>query len=352
MSQSGAMANLSLKVKSRVYANLEKYARSGMGMEKACESLLSQPGASSTERNIYIGILDGLKSGWSIGQSMGNADGVVSDLEQEVVTASEKGGMLEKGFSHLAEYFQRLDRTRRRIRKGLAYPFILVHIAIPVTIFTATIFSQMSPDSEAVSLGESLVNSLFQSGRWILTAYICAAVLIFGTLFLFKMAKTSSKVDAVLNRIPLLGKARRFVALERFCQVFEIFLLSGLKMSDSLMGAGKASGSGLLLEAAKKGEKSIANGSGIADVFFEVPGAFPNDFARGVAAAEESGHLDKELNQWGRFYSETAGEAMDQIAEWTPKVFYWLVLIFVGYMIIRAGLAYQEVLNSFLDFNF
>ena len=345
------MANLSPRVKSRVYANLEKYARSGMGMEKACESLLGQPGASSTERGIYVDVLDGLKKGWSIGRSMSGAD-AVSEIEGEIVTASERGGMLEKGFSHLQEYYSRMDRTRRKIKKGLAYPLVLVHLAIPVTLFAASIFRQLKPDSDGQGLTKSLMTSLTQSGGWILMGYAIAAILVFGVLFLFKMAKESAVADLFLSKVPLIGPARRFVAMERFCQVFEIFLLSGLKMSDSLTGAGRASGSGLLRQTAERGAQSIEEGSELAEVFFVSPEAFPNDFARGMASAEESGCLDNELNQWGRFYSESAGEAMEKIADWTPKIFYWLVVIFVGYMMIRAGLAYQGALKSWIDFEF
>ena len=35
------MPSLSPQAKSLIYSNLEKYARSGMGMEKACDSLLA-----------------------------------------------------------------------------------------------------------------------------------------------------------------------------------------------------------------------------------------------------------------------------------------------------------------------
>ncbi len=346
------MANLSPKVKSLVYANLEKYARSGIGMEKACESMLSQPGVGLAERKIYLGMLDGIKQGWSIGRAMGNTEGVVSEMEEEIVTASEAGGMLERGFAHLAEYYRRVDRTRRKVRKGLAYPLVLIHAAIPLTIFMRAIFSQMNPDSEGAGIGTALLSSLSQSGKWILAGYLGVGLIVVAAIFLVKMAKNSTAVDQFLNWLPLIGKARRFVALERFSQVFEIFLLSGLKMSDSLLGAGRAAGSGLIRQATENGARNIEGGSSLAETVFAAPRAFPNDFARGIASAEESGHLDKEMGQWGRFYSESAGDAMELIAEWTPKIFYWFVLFLVAYMIIRAGMGYMQVLQNWGDYEF
>ena len=138
--------------------------------------------------------------------------------------------------------------------------------------------------------------------------------------------------------------------MERFSQVFEIFLLAGKKMSDALDGAGRASGSGLIQEASETGAKMVAEGDLLAMALYSAPGAFPDDFSRGVAAAEESGQLDRELAEWGRFYSESAAEAMDQLAEWTPKLFYWTILLLVASLIIRAAVAYRDLIENLLNF--
>ncbi|MEM6915858.1 MAG: type II secretion system F family protein [Verrucomicrobiota bacterium] len=347
---SSGMPGLPAKLKSRMYSSLEKYARSGMGMEKACESLLQQPRLGGDERKIYEGIRSGLSAGRTIGDSLGLSSGQVTALEREVVSAAEEGGMLEKGFSHLAEYFRRVDRTRRRILKGLTYPLILVHIAVPVTTLTATAFQSFSPDGLPSSANYG--GAFAEMGKNLLIAYAVIAVVFVLARALSRLGRTSGMIDALLNAIPLIGPARKAMAMERFSQVLEIFLLSGKKMSDSLAGAGAASGSGLIRSASRKGEKTIASGESLAHVLYSAPSAFPNDFARGVDAAEESGQLDRELSEWGRFYYETAGEAMELVAEWTPKLFYWGILIFVAVLIIRVGFAWSDLLQNLINTSF
>jgi type II secretory pathway component PulF len=68
-----------------------------------------------------------------------------------------------------------------------------------------------------------------------------------------------------------------------------------------------------------------------------------------MASAEESGQLDRELAEWSRFYSEAAGDAMDRVAEWAPKLFYWAILLFVAALIIRAASAYFNVVNKLIN---
>lgn len=344
------MSGLSAKAKSQVYSSLEKYARSGMGMEKACESLLRQPGVGREERKIYRGLLAGLASGGTIGRSLGRASREITALEEEVVSAAEEGGMLEKGFGHLAEYFRRVERTRRRILKGLTYPIVLVHLAVPVSTLAVAAFRSFSPDG--LTQADGYGSAFLDMGRNMLVAYAVIAVLFLVARTLVKMGRTSAAVDALLNRIPLVGKARKAVALERFTQVFEIFLQAGKKMSDSLSGAGLASGSGMIRGASRRGARIVAGGEPLATALYAARSAFPNDFARGMDAAEESGQLDRELAEWGRFYSDSAGEAMEQLAEWTPKLFYWGILLLVAFLIIRAGLAYRDLLQNLINFSF
>jgi type II secretory pathway component PulF len=331
-----------------VYANLEKYARSGMGMEKACQSLLASPGLAAAERRVYGGLAAGLRGGRSIGDALGSVGGIVTPLEREVVVAAESGGRLELGFRHLAEYFRRLDRARRHILKGLAYPLVLVHLAIPVSTLAFTAFRNFHADAKApAALFEE---ALAQSGWTMLAIWLGVLFASGGLFWLGRIGRASPAIDAALGAIPWLGKARRALAMERFSQVFEIFLLAGRTMSDSLDGAARASGSGRILEAGKRGAALVASGELLATALRAGGRAYPEAFVRGMAAAEESGQLDRELAEWGNYYSETSAEAMESLAEWIPKLVYWGILLFVATLIVRSALAYRDLIESLLDF--
>ncbi len=344
------MAQLSAKAKQRIYSNLEKYARSGMGMEKACQSLLGQPRMRNVEKRIYSGILEGLQQGKSIGNALGASSSVISPLEEEVVSAAEDGGMLERGFAHLSEYFRRLHVTRSRILKGMTYPVILLHLAIPVSTLAVTAFGRFQLDGSAPTT--NFADAFAQMGITMVVAYIAVALLIAWTVILVRLGQRSGAVDQLLNTLPLFGKARKASALERFTQVFEIFLLAGKKISFALSGAGVASASGVLREASERGSRMIENGESLSNAIYASPAAFPDDFSRGITAAEESGQLDRELAEWSRFYSESSREAMEQVAEWAPKLFYWAVLFFVAYLIIRSAIAYRDLLMNLINGSF
>ena len=335
---------MSPSAKHLIFANLAKYVRTGMGIEKACESLLSQPGVRSDERRLYQSIQRGVSSGQTIADAM-SASSKIDPLDYKMLDASEKGGRLESGLAHLSDYYQRLDRTRRRIRKGLLYPVILFHFALIVTTCTAAMFSRFNPKNE----GKSFLEAVWESGQWVLYLYLIFVLFAILLWLLIKRSRHSPLADTWLNRIPLLGKVRRFASLERFSSVFEIFLLSGRKMDESLQSASEASESGLIRHAAKEGVKSVQQGNLLAGSLLKNSRAFPNEFARGIAAAEESGMLDEEFGRWKQFYGESLGEAMEQLGEWIPKLVYFTTIFVVAWMIIRVGMSYADLINGYLD---
>lgn len=344
------MAHLSAQSRALVYSGLEKYARSGMGMEKAAESLLDQSCLSRGERKIYTSLLQGLRNRKSIADALASAGSVVSPLEHEIVAAAESGGQLEKGFSHLKEYFRRLDRTQRALRKGLAYPLFLLHFAVPVTFLAAGAFRNIRFDGDPPS-PHWMRDALISSGGALLALWIGGLIVFLLVRRLQRAGVASATLDRLLYRVPLVGRARKALALERFTHVFEIFLLAGRTMSDSFAGAARASGSGVIQAAARRGTAALVAGEPLAEVMDYAPDAFPRDLVRGVTAAEESGQLDREFAEWGQFYSESVVEAMDKLGEWLPKLFYWGTLLVVAAMIIRAALAYRDLLTSLLNFS-
>lgn len=343
------MAHLSAREKAQIYSGLEKYARSGMGMEKACQSLLEQRRLSRTERLLYDRMLAGLHRGQSISDALSRAGTFVSPMEREIVTAAESGGKLEKGFSHLAGYFHRLDQTKKAMTRGLVYPLFLLHIAIPITMLTSSVFRGIDFNGEGRTF--DLSKTLSESVIVLLGLWLAILIIALLSRFVLRMGSQSAGIDAFLCRLPLLGAARKALAMERYTEVFEIYLLAGRTMSDSFAGAGRASGSGTIRSGVETGKSALAAGESLADVLALAGSTFPKDFVRGITIAEESGQLDRELAEWSHFYAESVVEAMNRLGEWLPKLFYWFTLLVVAALIVRAAIAYRDLISGLLDFS-
>ncbi|WP_075089822.1 hypothetical protein [Verrucomicrobium spinosum] len=70
-------------------------------------------------------------------------------------------------------------------------------------------------------------------------------------------------------------------------------------------------------------------------------GALPKSLGSAVDTAEQTGTLDIEMGRWARAEAELASRAQDRAAEWLPRIFYVLVLLYIAWRVISMALSYM-----------
>lgn len=310
------------------YSELAKLTGAGFSVVDAADTLLDQKLPPAQER-----YLKGLKTG-VIDRSETIAEAIdaitlvpITPLEKSITSAAEKGGQLQQGFQHLADYFQMLHRARRRIRAGLIYPLVLLHAGILLPAAVKIILAPV----RGPAIKETLI-ILF-------SVYVIVAVGFFLFKNLVQKASHSASADAWLRKIPLVGKVRYALAMSRFCKVHQIYLLSGQRMDAALLAAAHGSQSGLILESIKTEVIPEVIDGQHAGPFLDKK-VFQPAFVRSYVTAEEAGSLDTDMARWSALSQEDAVQRMDQLAAAAPKVVYAVVAIFVIYQIFTLANTY------------
>lgn len=120
-----------------------------------------------------------------------------------------------------------------------------------------------------------------------------------------------------------------------------------------MLRAGRASGTGRIRKASRTGAGSVAGGDLLATAIYTSPGGhFPTSSSAGSQQPRNQGNWIARWRSGRDFFSESAAEAMDQLGEWTPKLFYWVVLLLVAWLIIRGALAYRDLLMNLIEGTF
>ena len=327
---------MTTKQRAQLYHELAKLIGAGLHLDRSIELLLEQSPASSVRR-----YLQGLKRGLAGRMSLSEAitkhnHDLVSGLEISLVEAGERGGRLDEAFEHLAHYFDLKQRAKDKAVGALIYPFILLHLGLVI------------PDVSGLMLGQGLGNIVPQTLLRLGIAWVVIGSLAVAWWMMTKSAMTSAAADRLLCRLPLIGSTRRHWALARFCQVFQTGLLAALRMSDALRLSGGASQSALLNEASKRAAKLIEKGDTLA-ASMKRTGAFAKTFSNTVETAEESGTLDVEMGRWANAEAEMAAQSQDRAAEWLPRIFYVIVLLYVASRIIGMFSGYYGGINKMME---
>lgn len=307
--------------KHQFYSEMAKLLEAGFGIREAA-AVMMETGLPAEQAALLRELHQGLEHGKSITESLAANRETVSDLERNIIGAGERGGRMPSAMRHLADYFGMLASARRDALKGLVHPLIVLHLGV----FIGTVPTAM--------LGGTKSGSEIAAGfvLTLLAAYAVAFMLFLGIRALLRAARTHTGIDGLLGRIPLIGKARRNLAMAGFCKVHHICLLAAIPMRQTIRMAADASQSGMLIAAGNHLEQTVAQGQPLGPVMVS-QSSFPKAFARSYATGEAAGTLDKDLDHWGNLFLKDARSGAESISTVFPKVLYFLILIYVGWKI-------------------
>lgn len=315
------------------YTEMAKLLEAGFGIRQAIGVILeTKPPANQA---VMLRKTDaGLADGKSIVAAFGESSSGITDLERSIIGAGERGGRLGQAFQHLADYFELLATSRRDAIQSMIYPLVLLHLGVVIAVVPM-----------------ALMNG--ESGARILGSFVVALVILYaGLLTVFLVVKMilgaapkNAAVDSALNRIPVIGKARRSMAMARFTKVYHTGLLAGLTMSETVGSSVTAAHSGMIREAGRALAERAREGGALGPIFV-ASSAFPPAFARSYATAEEAGGLDKDLDRWSKVFQDDAARSAKLLAVAIPKLCYVLILIFVAWKILAFWQGYYGALES------
>lgn len=317
------------------YAELAKLLEAGFGIRKAADAMLDLP-LPAGQAEVLNTLHQGLEDGKTISDSLTGEIPSFTEFECAIIAAGERGGRLGTAMQHLSDYFGMLDSARREALRAMLYPVVILHIGV----FIGTVPMSMIHGRNSIS---EMAGSFFIS---LLGVYAVTIILILLVRALFRSARHNVAADSFLNRIPLIGKTRRDLAMATFTKVAHTCLLAGLPMRETLDMACDASQSGRIRNAGKRLQATLAEGNPIGPAL-GAEAAFPRAFARAYATGEHAGTLDSDLANWAARFQNEAADGIRNLAAVLPRVLYAGILIFVGWRIISFFNGYySELLNQ------
>src|SRR5688572_4669305 len=86
-------------------------------------------------KNVLIGVCEDVEGGSALSEAMAKHPKAFDRLYSKMVNAGEIGGVLDIILQRLAEFMEKSQRLRRKIRGALVYPIVVVTVAIAILTF-------------------------------------------------------------------------------------------------------------------------------------------------------------------------------------------------------------------------
>ena len=307
------------------YHQLGQLTGAGLGLVQALEQLKRHPPDRSYREPIGR-VLEQIAAGSTLTDAVQRCGHWLPAFDLALLQAGEHSGRLDACFRLLADYYTDRARLARQMIGDLAYPAFLLHFAIFIFPFA----------------------QFFASGNWV--AYLCQTVGVLIPLYvavvLLIFAAQSRHGEAwrgcfetLLHLIPVLGMARRYLALGRLAAALEALLSAGVTIIEAWELAATASGSPALRRTVLAWRPRVNGGQTPAEAV-SASGNFPELFANQYATGEISGQLDDTLRRLHGYYQEEGSRKLHAVARWTPLAIYFCVVLLIAYRIIHFYTGY------------
>ena len=294
-------------------------------------TILAEQSENKTFKVILKEITKDVEGGSTLAEAMKKHPKVFDDLFVNLVAAGEVGGILDTILRRLADYIEKAEKLKSRIKGAMTYPLVVVAIAILVIsvilIFVIPVFEDMFAGFGAAlpAPTQLVVNmSRFIKGNFHFIIIGLAVGIV--ALKQYRNSKQGRKsTDALLLKVPIFGELLRKVAVARFTRTLGTMIQSGVPILDSLEIVAKTSGNVILEEIIYEVRGSIAEGQTIAEPLSETD-IFPGMVVQMISVGEATGALDTMLGKIADFYDDEVDAAVEALTSMLEP----LLMLFLG----------------------
>jgi type IV pilus assembly protein PilC len=317
-----------------------------------CLDILSQQTESKEMSKIVRQVKEGVQGGATLSDALSRHPKIFDQLYVNMVEAGEVGGALDTILLRLANYREKADRLRRKVKGAMVYPSVVVVVAIAVTFVMLTwivpVFAKMFegvgsqlplPTRIVMDISHFLRDNLL----WITGAFIAFLAVFF---YWKKTPGGALAVDKGLLRMPVLGTLIRKSAVARFTRTLSTLLSSGVSILEALEITAKTSGNLVVANAINKSVLAIAEGDTITGPL-KATGVFPPMVTQMIGVGEKTGGLDDMLGKIADFYDEEVDEAVNALTSIIEPVIIVFMGIVIGGILVAMYLPMFDIIGTF-----
>jgi len=248
-----------------------------------------------------------------------------------MVKAGETSGGLNEILDRLAEYLEKVESLRRKLRTASIYPIAVTAMAVIINIFLMirvvptfkSIFESLNVDLPLPTL------ILIRTSDFIVQAFPFIVVsLVVTVILLIRYINTPNGrllFDRFKLRLPILGPVANKIATARFTRTLATLVRSGVGILDAFDISGKVAGNRVIELAAEQIRVNIKAGENISGPMGET-GKFPNFVVKMIAVGEETWELEKMLSKISDDYDEQVDATITSLTSSIEP----LIIVFLG----------------------
>ncbi|MCK8827966.1 type II secretion system F family protein [Natroniella acetigena] len=190
-------------------------------------------------REAINSVRENVEGGMALSEALAEEDQIFPQHFISMMEAGEVGGVLDETLNEMADHFERENELNQKITSALAYPVVIMLVAMGVVAFLVGVvlptfvdmFAGMDVD---LPLPTRILMMLtgFITNYW----YLILLVAVAGVFALYRYYQSEDgrrRIDALLLKTPLLGDLLLKISVTRFSKTLSILISSGVTILES-----------------------------------------------------------------------------------------------------------------------
>ncbi|MBC8287999.1 MAG: type II secretion system F family protein [Nitrospinae bacterium] len=308
-----------------------------------CLDILGKQADNPTFGETILKVKGNIEVGNNLSESMKKFPHVWDTLYSNLVEAGEVGGILDIILRRLAEYIEKAEALKKKVKAAMVYPGAIVSVAFVVVaflmIFVIPAFAAMFEGGGKALPGPTQivmnVSSFFQNQWWVMLGGGITFFFVFKKVYATE--RGNIEIDRIALKLPVFGMLIRKVSVAKFTRTLGTLISSGVPLIEGLDICARTSGNKIVELAVFKTIEAIKEGETIAAPLSRED-VFPPMVIQMIDVGEASGSLDKMLAKIADFYDEEVDAAVEGLTAMLEPMLMVFLGIVVGFIVVAMYL--------------
>ncbi|MDT8439252.1 MAG: type II secretion system F family protein [Wenzhouxiangellaceae bacterium] len=323
-----------------IFFTRQMYAltRAGVPMTRGLQGV-AQAARNPLLKRTVMALIEEVEAGRDLAQAMARHPRVFSPMFVNMIRVGAAAGSLEMAFELMGRYLERDREIRDRIQAALRYPtMVIVAMVIAVAILMvfvipvfATFFDRF--DAELPWATKVLITTSTLAREWWLLVALALVGAVLAFRFWTQSASGRYQWDRLKFRLPGVGSILFRATLARFSRAFSMTWRAGVPLVQALTLVARAVENEYVAQAVVDMRTGAERGESLLRTA-EATGLFSPLVLQMLGVGEETGEVDKMLDETADFYEREVDYDLDNLSAYIEPI----LLVFMAVLVLILAL--------------
>lgn len=317
----------------------------GITLSVAMDTIAAQEG-NKTLKRVLVDLKTRVEGGEDFSAALARHSRYFDKTYISLVKASEHTGTLGTMLENISEYLRKQHETRQKVKAAMAYPAIMLTLAVGVTIFMLTyVLPKFTPLFNRKGMKLPFATKILLTASdalltywylWLLAAIILIITYVFGS----RTEQGRKFLDWIKLNLPIIGPLNRKIIVSRSMRTLGTMIGAGVTMLDAIHLAAEVSGNIYYERIWMHVLDQITQGKRIAESL-QGNNLFPSTLVQMISSGEETGKLDRVLAKVSAYYDREVESSIKSATTLIEPI------LIVGMGVVVGGIAMGLLLPIF-----